>query len=104
MEVVVAHVVVQQQPLHRTIWPNVLVVGIVEWPLVQRSTLVTTTQRIVEIALICAYCQQVGHEFKNYPFVDDKLKKLMEKKLITSLHSMVLSTPTTHVGVHVQQT
>jgi hypothetical protein len=22
----------------------------------------------------CAYCQQVGHEFKDYPFVDDNLK------------------------------
>jgi hypothetical protein len=53
--------------------------GIVEQPFVQQSILVTTTQPIVEVALACAYYQQVGHEFKNHPFVDDKLKRLMKK-------------------------
>jgi len=54
----VALVVVQQtQPLCQTICPNVFVMGIVERPQVQQSILVTTTQPIVEIALICAYCQ-----------------------------------------------
>jgi hypothetical protein len=57
----------------------------VEWPLVQQSIPITTTQLIVEIALTCAYCQQVGQEFKNYLFVDDKLKKLMKEKFQTSL-------------------
>jgi len=32
----------------------------------------------MEVALTCAYCQQVIHEFKNRPFVDDKLNKLIE--------------------------
>ena len=66
-------------------WPNVLVVGTIEQPLVHQGILVTTTGPIVEVTLICAYCEQVGHEFKNFPFVDDKLKKLMRKKLKTSL-------------------
>jgi hypothetical protein len=35
---------------------------------------VTTPQPVVEIAITYAYYQQIGHEFKNYPFVDDKLK------------------------------
>jgi len=39
----------------------------------------TTTQPNVATVLTCAYYQQVGHEFKNYPFVDDKLKKLMRE-------------------------
>jgi hypothetical protein len=38
----------------------------------------------VEIAT-CAYCQQVGHEFKNCPFVDYKLKQLMRKEIMTIL-------------------
>jgi hypothetical protein len=41
---------------------------------------VTTTQPTVEVVLTCAYCQLVGHEFKNCPFVDDKLKKLMKNE------------------------
>jgi hypothetical protein len=36
--------------------------------------LVTNPQPIVEIELACAYYQQIGHEFKNSPFVDDRLK------------------------------
>ncbi len=47
--------------------------------MVQWNILVITTQPIVEAALTCAYCQEVGHEFKNYPLVDDKLKKLMKE-------------------------
>jgi hypothetical protein len=48
--------------------------GIVERPPIQQSMPVTTPQPIVEIAITYAYCQQVGHEFKNCPFVNDKLK------------------------------
>jgi hypothetical protein len=104
VEVVTAPIDVQQtQPLHQIVWPNILVMGTIEQPLVQRSIWVTTMQSTIEVALTCAYCQQVGHEFKNCPFVDDKLKRLMKKKLRTSLQPMVLSTPVTHVGVHMQQ-
>jgi hypothetical protein len=53
----------------------------------------------VEVALTCAYCEQVGHEFKNYPFVDDKLKRLM-KELITYLQLVVLNILATYVDVH----
>ncbi len=73
-------------------------------PLVQQNIPITTTQPTIEVALTCTYCQQVGHDFKNYPFVDDKMKRLMIEELKTSLHPMVLSTPITHVGVLVQQT
>ncbi len=41
---------------------------------VQQRTLVTTPQPTVEIALTCAYYPQVRREFKDCPFVDDKLK------------------------------
>jgi hypothetical protein len=62
------------------------------------------TQPTIEVALICACCQQVGHEFKNYPFVDDKLKRLMKEELKTFLQLVVPITLTTHVGVYIQQT
>jgi hypothetical protein len=56
MEVIAPLVDVQQtQPLHQIVWPNVLVMGIVEQPLVQQSIRVTTTQPTFEIALTCAY-------------------------------------------------
>jgi hypothetical protein len=35
--------------------------------------------------------------------VDDKLKRLMKKMFITSLHLIVPSTPAMHVGVPMQQ-
>jgi hypothetical protein len=57
--------------------------GTVERPLVQRSIPITTTQPTIEVALTCVYCQHVGHEFKNCPFVDDKLKKLMSTPSIS---------------------
>jgi hypothetical protein len=69
----------------------------------QQNVPVTTTQPTVEAALTCAYCQHVGHEFKNCPFVDDKLKKIDENFFQTSLQLVALSTLATHVGVHVQQ-
>jgi hypothetical protein len=76
----VAHVNVQQtQPLHQIVWSNVPIMRTVERPLVQRSKLITTTQPTIEAELTCAYCQQVGHEFKNCPFMDDKLKRLMRE-------------------------
>jgi hypothetical protein len=71
----------------------------IEWPPFKWNIPVTTTQRTVATALTCAYYQQVGHEFKNYPFVDDKLKKLMREELQTSLQLVVPNTPMTHVGV-----
>jgi hypothetical protein len=75
MEIVVVFVIVQQtQPFNQTICPSAPIMGTVERPFVQRSISVTNAQPIVEIALTCAYCQHVGHEFKNRPFVDDKLK------------------------------
>jgi hypothetical protein len=70
VEVIAALVIVQQtQPFHQTIWPNVLTMGTVEQPFVQWSISITTTQPTIEDALTCAYYQQVGHEFKNCPFV-----------------------------------
>jgi hypothetical protein len=78
--------------------------GIVEQPLVHRRWPITTTQPIVEATLTYAYCQQVGHEFKNFPFVNDKLNRLTREELKTFLQPMVSSTPTTHVGVPIQQT
>ncbi len=76
--------------------------GTIERPPGQRSISVINAQPIVEIALTCAYCQHVGHEFKNFPFVDDKLKQLMREKLITSPQPTISSTPMTHVGVPMQ--
>jgi hypothetical protein len=80
VEVVVAPIVIQQtQPLHQTAWFNVHVMGIIEQPFVQQSIPITTTHPIIEVALTYAYCQHVGHEFKDCPFVDDKLKRLIRK-------------------------
>jgi hypothetical protein len=80
VDVVVLLVVVQRtQPITQNVWPNVLVMGIVQWPLVQQSIPITNPQPTIEIALTYAYCQQVGHEFKYYPFVDNKLKQLIKK-------------------------
>jgi hypothetical protein len=39
-----------------------------------------------------AYCQHVGHEFKNCPFVDDKLKRLSKEEFITSLPPITMNT------------
>jgi hypothetical protein len=84
--VVVALVAIQQtQQRHQIVLPNRLVMGIIEWQLVQWNMSITTIQPTIEVAIICVYCQQVGHEFKNYPSMDDKLKKLMRKKFRTSL-------------------
>jgi hypothetical protein len=80
MEAIMAPIVVQYtQPLHQIVCPSVPIMGTVERPLVQWNILITTTQPTIEVALICAYRQQVGHEFKNYPFVDDKLNRLMKE-------------------------
>ncbi len=49
----------------------------IEWPFIQQNILITNAQPNIEIALTCAYCQQVECEFKNCPFVDDKLKWFM---------------------------
>jgi len=49
----------------------------------------------------CAYCQQIGHEFKDCPFVDDMLKRFTKEELKTSLQPIVLNTLTTHVILHV---
>jgi hypothetical protein len=65
---------------------------------------IITTQPTIKATLICAYCQHVGHEFKNCPFVDDKLKRLMKEEFKTFLQTVVSNTPTTHVGVPIQQT
>ncbi len=66
--------------------------------------MVITTQPTIEATLTCAYCQQVGQEFKNYPFVDDKLKRLMIDEFKTFLQIVVPNTPMTHVGVLILQT
>jgi hypothetical protein len=87
-------VVRQTQLVIQGVWPSIHVMGIIEQPLVQRNILVTTPQPTIEIALTYAYYQHVGHEFKNCPFVDDKLKQLMREKLITSLLPITMSTPT----------
>jgi len=57
----------------------------------------------IEITSSCAYCQQVGHEFKNCRFVEDRLKWLIKKGFITSLQPIVLRTHATHVGLPMQQ-
>jgi hypothetical protein len=64
---------------------------IVERPLVQRSILLTNPQPTIKITLTCAYCQHVRHEFKNCPFVDDKLKRLL-KELKTFLPLVAMNT------------
>ncbi len=79
MEAIAALVAIQQTPLHQIVWLNVPVMGIIERPLVQWGILVRTTQPTIEIALTCAYCQQVEDEFMNCPFVDEKLKRLMRE-------------------------
>jgi hypothetical protein len=77
---IVIHVDVQQtQPLDQSVWLCVHVMGTVEWPHVQQSIPIINTQTTIEIASTCAYYQQVGHDFKNCPFVDDKLKRLMSE-------------------------
>jgi hypothetical protein len=48
------------------------VMGIIEQPFTYRSIPFTTPQPTIEIALTYAYCQHIGHEIKNCPFVDDK--------------------------------
>jgi hypothetical protein len=53
---------------------------IVEGTWVQQKIPITTTQPTIEATLNCAYRQQVGHEFKNHPFANDKLKKVMRKE------------------------
>ncbi len=82
---------------------SILVMGTIEWPLVQWSIPITTPHPTIEITLTCAYCQQVGHEFKNYPFVDDKLKCLLRERLITFLPHVTTSTRVIHVGVPIPQ-
>jgi len=77
--------------------------GIIERSHVQWSLLVPSIHPVVEIASLCAYCQQVAHDFKDCPFVDDKLKLLMKEELTTSLHPIVPNTLSTHVGVPMQQ-
>jgi hypothetical protein len=103
MEVIAASIDVQQtQPLYQNVWSSVFIMGAVGRPFVQQSIPITTFQPTIEVALTCAYCQQLGHKFKNCLFVDDKLKRLMKKKLITSLQFVVLNKPSTHVGVRRQ--
>jgi hypothetical protein len=77
--------------------------GTIEWPFVQRNIPVTIPQPIIEITLTCAYCQQVGHKFKNYSFMDDKLKCLLRKELITFLPHAATSTRVIQVGVPMPQ-
>jgi len=77
--------------------------GNVERPPIQRNISITTPQPIIEIALTCAYYQQVEHEFKNCPFVDDKLETLMKKELKTSLPSTTTSITIIHASVPISQ-
>jgi hypothetical protein len=49
-------VVRQTHTFHRIVWQSVPITWTVEWPLVQWSILVTTTQHTIEVALTCAYC------------------------------------------------
>jgi len=80
VEIIMAFVVVQQtQPLHQIVWLSVPITRTIERPLVQRNISITTTQPNVEVPLTYAYYQQVGHEFKNCPCLDDKLKRLMKE-------------------------
>ncbi len=56
MEVVAIFVDVRQtQPLNQTICLSIPILGIVEWPPIQRSISVINVQPIVIITLTCAY-------------------------------------------------
>jgi hypothetical protein len=77
--------------------------GIIEQPHVQRNILVTNPQPTIEIELTFAYCQHVGHEFKNCPFANDKLKQLMREELKTSLPLAMTNTLAIQVGVPMPQ-
>jgi hypothetical protein len=77
VEIITIHVIQQTQPFTQNVWPRVHVMGTIEWPPIQRNILITNMQPIIEIASTCAYYQQ-GHEFKNCPFVDGKVKRLMK--------------------------
>jgi hypothetical protein len=48
--------------------------GTIEQPHVQWSIPILSIHPTIEITSSCACCQQVKHEFKNCPFVEDKLK------------------------------
>jgi hypothetical protein len=90
---VIIHVAIRQTQLVTLgVWLNVFVMGTIEQPPVQKSIPITTPQPIIEVTITCAYYQHVGHEFKNCSFMDDKLKRLLKKKLITSLPPIAMNT------------
>lgn len=35
----------------------------------------------------CSYCQQMGHQFSYYPFVDDRFRQLKEE--VMNVHQLV---------------
>jgi hypothetical protein len=41
--------------------------------------------------MTCSYCQDVGHLFNHYPFIDDKLRQLFKEEVINS-HQLVFPT------------
>ncbi len=99
MDIIVAPIVVRQtQPFTQGVWSNIPIMAIVEQALGQQGILVTTPKPTNEITLACAYCQQVGYEFQNFPFMDDKLKQMM-KELKTSLPPTAMNKPMTQVSV-----
>jgi hypothetical protein len=93
MDTIAILIIRQTQHVTQDIWQSILVLGTVEYPPIQQNISITTLQPIVEIALTCAYCQQIEHEFKNCPFVDDKLKRSMKEELKTFLPLTTTSTP-----------
>jgi hypothetical protein len=34
--------------------------------------------------ITCSYCQQMGHMFNHYPFVDDKLRQLIHEEVMNT--------------------
>ncbi len=40
------------------------------------------------------YCQQVGHLFNHYPFVDDRLRQLLKEEVM-NVHQPILPNNTT---------
>jgi hypothetical protein len=68
MDVVALLIIVSQtQHVTQGVWQNIPILGIVKRPPIQQNISITTPQPTIEIALTCAYCQQVEHEFKIVP-------------------------------------
>jgi hypothetical protein len=73
-EVEVPVVVQQTELITQGVQSCLPIMGTIERPPIQKSILSTAPQPTIEVTITYAYRQQVRHEFKKSPFVDDKLK------------------------------